>query len=111
MGARFLAGIALLLVLFLTERGQSHQVSSVSLISHLDTEKRTYLLDAAMEVVPSIDQAVNDQISPEDAAREFAKEYLEILFDEKKSNRNSRFQLRLPAMKILPRNCNDSRSS
>jgi hypothetical protein len=60
----------------------AHQVSSVSLISHLDTEKRTYLLDAAMEVVPSADQVLNDQISPEDAARQFAEEYLEIRFDD-----------------------------
>lgn len=82
--ALFLAAITLLCALFVAERGQAHQVSSVSLISHLDTEKGTYLLDAAMEVVPSVDQAVNDQISPEDAAREFANEYLEILCDEKK---------------------------
>lgn len=61
----------------------AHEVSSVSLISNLDTEKKTYLLDAAMEVVPSEDPALNDQISPEDAAREFAAEYLTVLFDEK----------------------------
>lgn len=61
---------------------RSHEVSSVSLISNIDTEKKTYLLDAAMEVVPSEDPALNDQISPEDAAREFAVEYLTILFDE-----------------------------
>ena len=61
--ALFLAAITLLCALFVAERGQAHQVSSVSLISHLDTEKGTYLLDAAMEVVPSVDQAVNDQIS------------------------------------------------
>lgn len=59
----------------------AHRVSSVSLIAHLDTQKRTYLLDAAMEVVPSEDPAVNDQISPEDAAREFA-DYLVVRFDE-----------------------------
>ena len=61
----------------------AHQVSSVSLVSRLDTEEKTYHLDIAMEVVPSEDQALNDQISPEDAAREFAEEYLNILFDEK----------------------------
>ncbi len=34
-----------------------------------------------MEVVPSEDPAVNDQVSPEDAAREFAA-YLNVMFDE-----------------------------
>ncbi|MEC5127401.1 hypothetical protein VSU19_11610 [Verrucomicrobiales bacterium BCK34] len=60
----------------------AHQVSSVSLVSRLDTEKKTYHLDIAMEVIPSEDQALNDEISPEDAAREFAVEYLNVLFDE-----------------------------
>ena len=60
----------------------AHKVSSVSLITHLDTEEGSYLLDAAMAVIPSEEQALNDQISPEDAARQFAEEYLVILFDE-----------------------------
>jgi len=60
---------------------QAHRVSSVSLISYLDTEGRTYALDAAMEVVPSEDPAVNDQVSPEDAAKEFAG-YLNVMFDK-----------------------------
>ena len=60
---------------------EAHRVSSVSLISYLDTAKRTYVLDAAMEVVPSEEQELNDQISPEDAAREFAQEYLVVMFD------------------------------
>lgn len=60
---------------------QAHRVSSVSLISYLNTKDRTYTLDAAMEVVPSEDPAVNDQVSPEDAAREFAS-YLIVMFDQ-----------------------------
>lgn len=60
---------------------QAHRVSSVSLISYLNTKDRTYTLDAAMEVVPSEDPALNDQISPEDAAREFAS-YLIVMFDQ-----------------------------
>ena len=61
----------------------AHQVSSVSLITHLDTEGRTYFLDAAMAVIPSQEQERNDQISPEEAARQFAEEYLSVFFDEK----------------------------
>lgn len=60
---------------------QAHRVSSVSLISYLNTKDHTYTLDAAMEVVPSEDPAVNDQVSPEDAAREFAS-YLIVMFDK-----------------------------
>ena len=61
----------------------AHQVSSVSLITHLDTEGGTYFLDAAMAVIPSQEQERNDQISPEEAARQFAEEYLSVFFDEK----------------------------
>lgn len=60
---------------------QAHRVSSVSLITYLDTKDRTFALDAAMEVVPSEDPAMNDQVSPEDAAREFAS-YLIVMFDQ-----------------------------
>jgi hypothetical protein len=69
-------------VLGLSVPARSHQVSSVSLITHIDTREQTYFLDAAMEVVPSVDPALNDQISPEDAAREFSEDFLVILFDE-----------------------------
>ncbi len=60
----------------------AHEVSSVSLISSFQTEEGRYELDAAMEIIPSDDEVLNDQISPEDAAREFATEYLTLLFDE-----------------------------
>lgn len=60
----------------------AHKVSSVSLITHLDTDEGSYLLDVAMAVIPSEEQALNDQISPEVAARQFAEEYLVVLFDE-----------------------------
>lgn len=62
---------------------QGHRVSSVSLISYLNTEKGSYVLDVAMEVVPSEERELNEEISPEDAAREFAREYLTVMFDKK----------------------------
>lgn len=61
---------------------QAHKVSSVSLITHLDTKEGTYLFDAAMEVIPSDDDVLNEQIPPEAAAREFAEEYLITMFDD-----------------------------
>ncbi len=71
-----------LLVSVLPMAAFAHKVSSVSLISYFDTKEGTYLLDAAMEVIPSEEQALNDQISPKDAAREFAEGYLFVMFDE-----------------------------
>jgi len=68
-------------IVFLPGSLFAHRVSSVSLISYLNTKDHRYTLDVAMEVVPSEDPALNDQISPEDAAREFA-EYLNVMFDE-----------------------------
>jgi hypothetical protein len=73
--------MGLVISAFLVPAAHAHRVSSVSLISYLNTKDRTYTLDAAMEVVPSEDPAVNDEISPEDAAREFAG-YLIVMFDE-----------------------------
>ncbi|MDF1656533.1 MAG: hypothetical protein P1U58_02905 [Verrucomicrobiales bacterium] len=75
-GAGFFVSLLLALPL------QAHKVSSVSLITHLDTKEGTYLFDAAMEVVPSDDDLLNEQIPPEEAAREFAEEYLVTMFDE-----------------------------
>lgn len=76
---RFILAIAILL---LVAPAMAHKVTSISLVTHLDTKEKTYLLDAAMEVVPSEDAALNEEIPPEAAAREFAEEYLNVLFDE-----------------------------
>lgn len=79
---RNILSILAIAAVLMTPAAFAHKVTSVSLVTHLDTEDRTYLLDAAMEVVPSDDAEVNEQIPPEAAAREFAEEYLNILFDE-----------------------------
>lgn len=63
----------------------AHRVSAVTLVSKLDTQGRTYRLEATMEVVPSEEAALNEQISPEDAAREFAG-YLSVMFDEQEQS-------------------------
>lgn len=73
--------IAILIVLS-AGNALAHKVSSVSLISRLEVEKGTYLLDAAMEVVPSDDDLLNDQIPPEEAARQFAEDFLVVMFDQ-----------------------------
>ena len=72
---------ALIAVLAFACNAEAHRVSSVSLISYLDTVKRSYVLDVAMEVMPSEDQELNEEIPPEEAARQFAEEYLVVMFD------------------------------
>lgn len=90
-----------LVFLLLAGNAEAHRVSAVSLISHLDTKKKTYVLDVATEVVPSEDQALNDQISPEDAAREFAEEFLIVMFDK---------QDQKPAMEIHTEETSDEQT-
>lgn len=82
--------ISLLVALFLSGAldASGHQVSSVSLVARLDTEEKEYLLDVAMEVIPSEEQELNDQISPEEASRQFAEDYLNVLFDEAEQTPN-----------------------
>jgi len=82
LAAPLIASLGLLALLPAAPLARGHEVSSVSLIAYLDTRERTFLLDAAMEVVPSADDALNDEIGPDDAARLFAEDYLKILFDE-----------------------------
>jgi len=89
----------MLLWLLHASPAKAHRVSSVSLISYLDTKQKAYVLDVAMEVVPSEEQALNDQISPEDAARQFAEEYLVVMFDRKDQK---------PAMEIRIEDASDT---
>lgn len=74
--------LALLLAWLAIAPAFAHKVSSVSLLAKINTKDRTYEIGAAMEVAPSEDPTLNDQISPEEAARTFAEDYLNILFDE-----------------------------
>lgn len=67
---------------FAVSIAEAHKVSAASVLVEIDTEKQDYKVSAAMEVDPSEDQALNEQISPEDAARTFAEEFLTILFDK-----------------------------
>ena len=61
---------------------EAHKVSSASVLVEVDTKKHSYQVGAALDVAPSQSQALNEQISPEDAARTFAKDYLTVLFDK-----------------------------
>ncbi len=96
--APFAVVLSVALLFLLATPAFAHRVSSVSLVSRLDTKERTYVLEAAMEVVPSEDAAQNDQISPEDAAREFSS-YLVVMFDRVEQE---------PAMEIAEEETSDA---
>lgn len=98
---RVVPALWVLAFLLLAGKAEAHRVSAVSLVSHLDTKTKTYVLDVATEVVPSEDQALNDLISPEDAAREFAEEFLVVMFDK---------QDQKPAMEIHTEETSDEQT-
>jgi hypothetical protein len=60
----------------------AHKVSAVSVVAEFDTREQTFKVELAMDVDPTGDPAVDDQIPPEQAARNFATESIEIFFDD-----------------------------
>lgn len=60
----------------------AHKVSAVSVVAEFDTKKQTFKVELAMDVDPTGDPAVDDQVPPEQAARNFATESIEIFFDD-----------------------------
>lgn len=60
----------------------AHKVTSVSVITELDTKAQTYRVELAMEVNPTGDAAIDDVITPEQAATDFATEALAVYFDD-----------------------------
>lgn len=75
--------LALILSLGLIFPCHAHKVSSASVILELDTKKeRNFLVSVATQVESSGDAQLDDQISPEQAARTFVETSLEVLVDE-----------------------------
>ena len=60
----------------------AHKVSAVSVVTEIDTKKRTCKVELAMEVEPTGDPSIDDLISPEQAATTFATEALIVYFDD-----------------------------
>jgi hypothetical protein len=60
----------------------AHKVSAVSVVAEFDTKASTFKVELAMDVDPTGDPAVDDQIPPEEAARSFATESLQVYFDD-----------------------------
>ncbi len=60
----------------------AHKVSAVSVVADFNTETRAFKVELAMDVDPTGDPTIDDQIPPEEAARGFATESLAIYFDD-----------------------------
>jgi len=71
-----------LLILFFAGSARAHKVTTVSVVTDIDTKKQTYAVNLAMEVESSGDAEADEQISPEQAARNFTQEALVIYFDK-----------------------------
>lgn len=65
-----------------TSPALAHKVSAVSVVADFDTKTRQFKVELAMDVDPSGDPTIDDQIPPEEAARTFATEALTIYFDD-----------------------------
>lgn len=73
--------------------GWAHRVTAAKLTTSIDTVARTYELQATMDVAPSEDAILNEEISPEAAARQFAEEYLSVIIDEVKQTPDLRIEV------------------
>lgn len=78
----FLSGALPLLALAFPGPALAHKVSAVSVVAEFDTKAKTFKVELAMDVDPTGDPAVDDQIPPEEAARSFATESLQVYFDD-----------------------------
>lgn len=63
----------------------AHKVTAVSSVATLDTQARTYRVELSMGVEPTEEAAQQDQIPPEQAARDFAEEIIQVCFDREVS--------------------------
>ena len=64
------------------ETARAHKVSAVSVVTEIDTAKQTFKVELAMDVDPTGDPVIDDQIPPEAAATSFATESLTLYFDD-----------------------------
>jgi hypothetical protein len=82
--SRFVLMLSLASVVFLQFTGKisAHKVTAVSVVSKFDTKGRQFSVELAMDIYPSEDPAVNDQVSPQDAADFFANEALTLYFGD-----------------------------
>lgn len=76
--------ISVLTSVFILFTGYSsaHKVTAVSVVSKFDTKGRKYSIELAMDIYPSEDPAMNDKVSPQQAADFFSTEALVLFFGD-----------------------------
>jgi len=78
----FIISILSIIFLIFTDYLSAHQVTAVSVVSKFDTKGRRYSIELAMDIYPSEDPAVNDKVSPQQAADFFSTEALMLFFGD-----------------------------
>ncbi len=68
--------------IFAETDGYAHKVTAVSVVSKFDTKARKYSIELAMDIYPSEDPAMNDKVSPQQAADFFSTEALDLFFGD-----------------------------
>ncbi|MFK5922339.1 MAG: HupE/UreJ family protein [Verrucomicrobiota bacterium] len=87
--------LSLLLFFFmgLASEVLAHKVTAVSVVSRFNTKGLKYRIELAMDIYPSKDPAMNDKVSPQQAANFFSNEALILFFDDKQVKSESRTEL------------------
>ncbi len=93
MTIRALHPVVVVVLLSWPSSGWAHKVTAAKLATLIDTVARTYELQATMDVAPSEDAILNEEISPEAAARQFAEEYLTVRIDDVKQTPDLRIEV------------------
>ena len=71
----------------------AHKVTAVSVVSKFDTKARKYSIELAMDIYPSEDPALNDKVSPQQAADFFSTEALILFFGDTQIKPQSKSEL------------------
>ncbi|MCF6311836.1 MAG: HupE/UreJ family protein [Verrucomicrobiales bacterium] len=72
---------------------QAHKVTAVSVVSRFNTKAYKYRIELAMDIYPSEDAAMNDKVSPQQAADFFSNEALQLFFGDKPEKPESKTEL------------------
>lgn len=82
MKQKFLISLISTAFIFCASEVSAHKVTAVSVVSKFDTKARKYSIELAMDIYPSEDPAMNDKVSPQQAADFFTTEALILFFGD-----------------------------
>ncbi len=85
--------LLLFLLIGFANEVMAHKVTAVSVVSRFDTKGLKYRIELAMDIYPSEDPAMNDKVSPQQAANFFSNEALMLFFDDKQVEAESKTEL------------------